>query len=170
MQTGKRLRAGAIAAACVLAAAIPGHSRTAAPALAIVTLDYIDTSGEARDQRADHARRLKSFADALRSDLSANGKFRILTLACGPAGCPTSSTPPDQIVAGAGKAGASHVLFGAIHKNSTLIQWAKVGILDVLQQKVVFDRLLTFRGDDDTSWQRAEKFLARDILEDKAFR
>jgi hypothetical protein len=35
---------------------------------------------------------------------------------------------------------------------------------------VVFDRLLTFRGDDDTSWQRAEAFVARDILQDAAFK
>jgi len=30
---------------------------------------------------------------------------------------------------------------------------------------VVFDRLLSFRGDNDEAWRRAEKFAARQILE-----
>jgi hypothetical protein len=29
--------------------------------------------------------------------------------------------------------------------------------------KVVFDKLLSFRGDTDEAWRRAEEFLARDI-------
>jgi hypothetical protein len=73
-------------------------------------------------------------------------------------------------VAAAGKAGAAYVLVGGIQKMSTLVQWAKVGILDVGRQKMVFERLLTFRGDDDTSWRRTEEFLARDILQDAAFK
>jgi hypothetical protein len=171
-QTGRQLGLGAIGAACLLAAAIPGHAGTATPALAlaVTALDYVDTSGEARDQQADHARRLAAFTEALRSDLAANGKFRIVTLDCRTAGCPASATPPEELVAAAGKAGAAYVLVGGIQKMSTLVQWAKVGILDVGRQKMVFERLLTFRGDDDTSWRRTEEFLARDILQDAAFK
>jgi hypothetical protein len=165
---GLGLGPGAIGVACLLAMTGPGRAGTA-PAIAVVALDYIDTSGEVRDQQAEHARRLKNFAESLRGDLAANGTFRIVTLDCWPAGC-TSATPPEELVAAAGKAGAAYVLFGGIHKTSTLVQWAKVEILDVGLQKVVFDRLLTFRGDDDTSWQRAEAFLVRDILQDAAFK
>ena len=52
--------------------------------------------------------------------------------------------------------------------NNALLQWAKFEILDIKSGKVVFDRLLTFRGDDDTAWQRAEAFVARDLLSDDA--
>jgi TolB-like protein len=150
--------------------AIQGQTRMVPPALAIVQMDYIDTSGEVRDQQADHMRRLKAFTESLRRDLAANGILRVVALDCSPSDCPASSSPPDKVAAVARKAGAAYVLVGGIHKTSTLIQWAKVEILDVGQQKVVFDRLLTFRGDNDTSWQRAEEFLARDILEDPALK
>jgi hypothetical protein len=148
----------------------PGYPQTAAPALAIVKLDYTDTSGEVRDQREDHRRRLKAFTESLSGDLATGGKFRVVALDCPPADCPTSSTPPDELVTAAGNAGAAYVLFGGVQKTSTLIQWAKIEILDVGRQKIVFDRLLTFRGDDDTSWQRAEQFVARDILGDTTFK
>lgn len=154
---------------CALPGAVPGHAQTA-PAIAIVALDYIDTSGEVRNQQADHARRLRVFTESLRGDLSANGKFRVVTLDCPPAGGPTSSTPPDELAAAAGKAGAAYVVFGGIHKMSTLVQWARIEVLDVARRKVVFDRLLTFRGDDDMAWQRAQEFLARDILQDAALK
>jgi hypothetical protein len=48
---------------------------------------------------------------------------------------------------------------------SSLVQWAKIQIADEEQGQVVFDRLLTFRGDTDEAWQRAESFLARDVLQ-----
>jgi hypothetical protein len=110
-------------------------------------------------------RRLKTFMESLRSNLTASEKIRVVALDCAPVGCPGSSSPPQELAAAAGKAGAAYVLFGGIHKMSTLVQWAKVEIIDVAGQKVVFDRLLTFRGDDDASWWRAEEFLARDILD-----
>lgn len=68
-------------------------------------------------------------------------------------------------MAKARQAGAVYLLIGGIHKESTLIQLAKFDILDVNAQTVVFDRLLTFRGDDDTAWKHAETFLQREILQ-----
>lgn len=55
------------------------------------------------------------------------------------------------------------MLFGGIHKQSTLIQWAKVEVVDLDRDKLVYDRLLTFRGDDANAWRRAEEFLAKDL-------
>ncbi len=167
--TRKRLGLCAIGGACLLSVAAPGSARTA-PALAIAALDFIDTSGEVRDQQPDHARRLKTFTESLKADLAAGGTIRIVPLDCPPAGCPASSDPPAELAAAAGRAGAAYVLAGGIHKMSTLVQWAKVEISEVGTRKIVFDRLLTFRGDDDVAWRRAEKFLARDILNATAFR
>ena len=136
----------------------------ATPALAVADLDYIDTSGEVRDQTTDHARRLKDFAGSLRTYLAGSGKFRVIALDCHAGAC-SAGTDPDDVIAAAQKAGAAYVLFGGVHKQSTLLQWAKVEIVNVETKKVVFDRLLTFRGDDDLAWQRAETFLERQLSE-----
>jgi Protein of unknown function (DUF2380) len=158
--------------ACVwlLLTAAAVHSQAAAPELAVTAVDYVDSSGEPRNQAADHARRLKLFADSLRADLAASGKFRITPLDCPASPCSAATTDPSQLIAKARQAGAAYLLVGGIHKMSTLIQWAKFDILDVKTQKVVFDRLLTFRGDDDAAWQHAETFLEREILQQRVFK
>ena len=48
---------------------------------------------------------------------------------------------------------------------STLVQWAKIQIADEEQGRIVFDRLVDFRGDTDEAWQKAESFIARDVLQ-----
>lgn len=158
---------GAIGLACVwlLLTSAPGRSQAGAAALAVTAPSYIDTSAEPRDQAADHARRVKLFADSLRADLATSGKFRITPLDCSPSPCTAATSDPAQLVAKARQAGAVYLLIGGIHKESTLIQLAKFDILDVNAQTVVFDRLLTFRGDDDTAWKHAETFLQREILQ-----
>jgi Protein of unknown function (DUF2380) len=170
MQMGQRIGVFGPVCVCLSLLTHPGWTQTAAPSLAVIELDYIDTSGEVRDQRADHARRLKAFEESLRDDLAMSGKFRIVAFDCLPNSCPRSTAPPAELAAQAEKAGAAYVLFGGIHKESMLIQWAKIEILDVGKQKIVFDRLLSFRGDDDMAWRRAERFLARDILEQDALK
>jgi hypothetical protein len=164
-------RLAAIGLACVglLLASAP-HRAAAAPALAVSRLDYVDTSGEPRDQTADHARRLKLFADTLRADLAAGGRFRLAPLDCPAAPCSAATGDPAALIARAKQAGATYLLIGGIHKMSTLIQWAKFDIIDVDTQHVVFERLLTFRGDDDAAWQHAETFLAREILQQQIFK
>ena len=72
---------------------------------------------------------------------------------------------PSELQKAARAAGAKLVLLGGVHKMSTLIQWAKIQIADEEQGQVVFDRLVTFRGDTDEAWQKAESFVARDVLE-----
>ena len=76
----------------------------------------------------------------------------------------------DEIVASARAAGAKRLLYGGIQKMSALIQNAKVQVVDIEDNKVTFDRLITFRGDTDESWQRAERFIARDLMSDPSAR
>jgi hypothetical protein len=54
-------------------------------------------------------------------------------------------------------------IIGGIHKTSTLVQWAKVAVIDVGANRVLSDRLYTFRGDNDRAWQRAEAFISEDV-------
>ena len=60
------------------------------------------------------------------------------------------------------------LLVSSVHKMSTLVQWAKFDIIDVKARTVVFDRLVTFRGDNDEAWRRAESFIVREIIEREA--
>ena len=134
------------------------------PTLAVLDLDYVDTSGEPSDQTASHERRSNDFVSALRGDLAASGKYRIVALTCGAGPCASGGNAA-EIKQAAEAAGVELVAFGAVHKLSTLIEWVKIDVVDERENRVVLDRLLTFRGDNDEAWQRAEGFAARQILE-----
>ena len=134
-----------------------------AVATAIAGFDYVDTSGESRDQSAEHQQRLRAFTAALQRDLAASGKYRIVPITCGGGPCASNAQLQD-LQAEARAAGARLVVLGGIHKLSTLVQWAKVDVVDADKGQVSFDRLLTFRGDTDEAWARAEAFIGRQML------
>ena len=163
------LRSIAAAAVAGLAAALPGSraeadvASTQPVALAVLNLEYVDTSGEPTDQTAAHERRAADFVSALERDLAATRQYRIVPISCGAAAC-DSATNPTELEKAARAAGAKLILLGGVHKMSTLVQWAKIEIADEEQGRIVFDRLLTFRGDTDEAWQKAESFVARDVL------
>lgn len=143
---------------------VAGASRAEPPAaipIAILDFDYVDTSGENRDQTADHARRLDELSASLRRDL-AGGRFRIVPLACDGRAC-APRDPHDEVRRAAQQAGAKYLVFGGVHKMSTLVQWAKLDITDVETDRLLSDRLLTFRGDNDEAWRRAEQFMVQEL-------
>ena len=153
------------AAALPLATTSGATSPAAEPiAVAVLDFDYVDTSGEARDQQKEHAARLQRFAEGLRQDLAGSGKYRIVHPACDPAPCTAAGSDPTALVDSARQAGAKLVIFGGMHKMSTLVQWAKLQALDLQSDKIVFDKLITFRGDNDESWRQAESFVARELI------
>ena len=135
------------------------------PVLAVAEIQYIDTSGEVVDQSADHLRRLREFEASLRTDLAASGKARSAVLDCPPNACSAGDMDADQLLGKAQASGAGFLLIGSIHKMSTLVQWARFDMVDVKTRNVVFNRLVTFRGDNDEAWRRAESFIAREILD-----
>jgi hypothetical protein len=153
----------------LLLAGFAGIARAAEPGaeaipIAVLDLDYVDQSGEVRDQRQEHEARLRRFAEALRTDLAGSGRYRIVHPTCEPSPCAVAGGDPDALVAAARQAGARLMMFGGVHKESTLIEWAKLLVVDVQSQKVVFDKLITFRGDDDEAWKRAEAFSVSEFL------
>jgi hypothetical protein len=147
-----------------------GRAQTEAPALAVAGIDYVDTSGEVIDQSADHARRLRTFEAALRSDLAAGGKLRSVTLDCPPNACSVGDIDAKQLIGKAQAAGADFLLISAFHKVSTLVQWAKFDMIDVKAQKLSFERLVSFRGDNGEAWRRAEGFIVRGIRDHELMR
>jgi hypothetical protein len=137
------------------------------PAVAVAEIEYVDTSGEVIDQTADHLRRLRQFEASLRSDLAASGKLRSVVIDCPPTACSIGDIKADQLLGKAQAAGATYLVIGSIHKVSTLVQGGKFVMIDV-KAGVVLNRLLTFRGDSDEAWRRAESFVVRDILDREA--
>jgi len=111
--------------------------------VAMDDFSYTDTSAEPANQTAAHERRLQAFMAALRRDIAADQRYRLAPSA---------------------QDGAAFKVIGGIQKTSTLVQWAKVAVIDVGAKKLVMDKLYTFRGDNDESWERAEMFVSREIM------
>jgi hypothetical protein len=157
----RRLGAAAISGACILSPVIAADPVV----LAVADFDYVDSSGEVKDQKAEHAARLEQFAGSVRDELARSGSFRVVKLVCPKPPCSAATMEPEALIAAARDAGAQLLLFGGIHKMSTLIQQGKAQVVDLEQDKVVFDRMLSFRGDTDQAWQQASNFLVEQLEE-----
>ena len=146
--------------------AFGGRALADAPiTVGVAEIDYRDSSGEQKDQQAVHLERAKRFAETLREDLTASGKYKVVLLDCGKDPCSVENQIPQDLIAAAKQAGARLLVYGGVHKMSTLVQFMKAQAVDVEADKLVFERLITFRGDDNPAWARAEKFLAKELLE-----
>jgi len=133
------------------------------PGLALLDFNYVDTSGETRDQTAEHQKRLDAFMLALRQDVTASQKYRMVVATCRPIPCQVGQSALTELQDAAREAGARILMMGGVHKMSTLIQNARVMAVDLDTNAVVLDKLVTFRGDTDEAWQRAEAFIAQQI-------
>jgi hypothetical protein len=133
------------------------------PVIASANFDFIDTSGEPRNQTAEHQRRLADFSSYLRQQLTENGKFQLVPLACQPAQCTGTDPGYEALTKMAKDAGATHVVIGIIKKTSTLIGWVEYSVLDVNDNRSVCGELVTYRDDTDESWRRAARFSAGQI-------
>lgn len=133
------------------------------PTLAAANFAFKDTSGEVKDQTADHARRLNALNEAVRHGLAQNKTIKTVSLACQNDTCNAAEPGLEALAADAKKAGASHLLFGEVHKMSTLVGWIKYAMVDLNQNTPVCERTLSYRGDNDQAWQHAAKFAVRDI-------
>lgn len=148
-----------------LAAATLHATAQANPPLTLAAANFAfkDTSGEAKDQTADHARRLQALNEAIRQGLAQNTKIKTAALSCQNDKCNAAEPGLEALAADAKKAGANHLLFGEVHKMSTLVGWIKYAMVDLNQNAPVCERTLSYRGDNDQAWQHAAKFAVRDI-------
>jgi hypothetical protein len=147
----------------VLALTLAGAAAAEDPArLAVADLDFRDSSGEVRDQSAEHVARLQSFAAALRDGLSADPAIEIVALSC-PDPC-TPAEPGVRALAEEAKVkGARYLLIGRVHKISTLIGSIQLAVIDLDADAATCDRSLSYRGDTDEAWRRAAAFAVRDV-------
>lgn len=146
-------------------AVVPARADTVSsrvPAVLVDDFSYLDTSGEPADQTAVHQRRLEIFIAALRREVGADARLRLVSPACG-ASCPPADAPPAVRLQMAAEAGADVVITGGVQKLSTLVQWARASAIEVASNRVLFDKIFTFRGDSDEAWERAEMFVSRQV-------
>lgn len=153
-------------AALVLFAALIGQAAAGndLPRVALAGFSYQDTSGEVRDQAQEHRARLEMVNRLVREKLESGGKFTIVGIECLSSDCAVvDGIAPAALAESAAKAGARYLVVGGVQKMSTLVQWARVGVLDLKERKSVLDRLYTFRGDTDDAWLHAALFVARNV-------
>ncbi|WP_018001249.1 DUF2380 domain-containing protein [Paracoccus sp. N5] len=136
-------------------ALLPGMAQ--AEALLIAPVKLLDTSHEARDQAADHARRQALLAEVLAAEMSAS----LLPAAAVAEACPQETA--DCLVTLMRERGADRGLFIVVQKASTLILQVFASLVDLEAGKLITHEELNFRGDNDESWRRAGVFLARQL-------
>jgi uncharacterized protein DUF2380 len=132
--------------------------------IAVIDFEYIDTSGEERDQHREHETRLGVFMAAVRRDLAGDA-YRVVDPICSPSPCAMSDSTRDDLLAAARSAGAQLVLTGDFRKMSTLVQFARTEIIEVASGRTVYSWLFSFRGDSDEAWAKAEPFAVRQITD-----
>jgi Protein of unknown function (DUF2380) len=125
--------------------------------VAVADFYFLDTSGEVRNQTSEHQQRLQHFAEILRTDLARAGRFGIVGIKC------SMPCPANDLLAKAREAGSHYLIVGAIQKESSLVLWAKLDVIDLRAGKSVLNQWITFRGDTDEAWKRAARFTARSI-------
>jgi hypothetical protein len=152
----------------LLAAMLLGVSAAhAATTVAVAAFDYSDTSGEVKDQQAAHAARLAGLQQALRDGLDKTGRFNAVSIKCGSPPCTADTMDAASLTDDAKQQGAKILVFGGVHKISTLIQWGRLTVVDVVSGKTLLNRSLTFRGDTDDAWQHAASYMS-DMVVDAA--
>ncbi|WP_298372840.1 DUF3280 domain-containing protein [uncultured Bradyrhizobium sp.] len=134
---------GLLAGPCPLRAET-GAAVASSLGVSIDDFSYIDTSGEVIDQTAVHQKRLDAFMAALRADVAAEPRYRLVP----------SAAPAGE---------AQIKVVGGVQKMSTLVQWAKVAVIDVGASRVLYEKLYTFRGDNDEAWDHARMFVSREV-------
>jgi hypothetical protein len=128
--------------------------------VAVADFDYVDTSGETLDQGGVHTARLAEFAERLRQGFAADPRFADVALACAASPCSARSLPAGMLEQAAAGAHARLLVFGGLHKMSTLVQWIQVEVLDLETHRILLSRTLSFRGDTDKAWRRAAEYVS----------
>lgn len=149
-------------------AAVPAWA-TSAPSLLILPLDWVDTSGETPAHAKEHADRLTDLGQYLSRSLAQASIYSIVDPA--PIAVEIEHAHATQSLDAcngceldlAKLVHADRVLVGEIDKVSTLIGAMRLNIIDVASGRTVFARVLSFRGDTDTAWDKAIQFFVRDL-------
>ncbi|MBB6178365.1 DUF2380 domain-containing protein [Pseudorhizobium flavum] len=153
-----------VTVAALVAIAPTGISAEAAEpvTVAMAGFDFVDTSGETRDQTAEHDRRLQALDRTILDSLAVEKNLRTVPLDCVDK-CTVGSAGVEALSRQAVEAGASHLLIGQVRKMSTLVGGVKFAVIDLDTNRPTCDRFLSYRGDTDEAWSRAAAYAAQDV-------
>jgi hypothetical protein len=138
---------------------------SAAEKVAVADFDFVDSSGEVKDQTAAHAAWLKELHDVLMAALNHGGRFDAVGITCATPPCSADNLTADTLTDAGKKAGAAVMVFGGIHKISTLITFGRVAVVELASGRSLLDRAITFRGDDEDAWQHADSYISDMVVE-----
>jgi hypothetical protein len=134
----------------------------APPRIAVVDIGFTDSSGETREQGREHATRQRLLTEGLYRQIAQPGRLESLHLDCG-TGCALDAAGVEALRQRAQEAGAAFILVGKVHKMSTLVMSMRFAVLDTASGKLVLERLLSFRSDNDDGWRHAGDYAAREV-------
>jgi Protein of unknown function (DUF2380) len=124
---------------------------------------------------AEHARRLAAVEAQLRQGLAAAGLYRLVDTEASRAAVVRLRDAHARLFECAGcaqeigqSAGADIVLVGWVQKVSQLILNLNVELRDTASDRVLLNKSVDMRGNNDQSWQRAMNFMLRDWAEKRA--
>jgi hypothetical protein len=157
-----------LALACAIALS---HAVAAEPvAVAVADFDYIDPSGGVMEQERLAAERLRMLVQQVREGLDRSDRYRVVQLDCEPTPCSAGRTDPAKLIAKAQAAGARLLVFGGIQKMNAVIQYGNAEVVDLEADRLVFDRNIAFRNDNDEAWHQAAKFLVAELMKESLVR
>jgi hypothetical protein len=152
-------------------AVLPGVAHAVEPIIvAVADFDYIDPSGGVMEQERVAADRLRALAQQVRDGLDRSGRYRVVVLECEPAPCSAGRTDPAELIAKAEAAGARLLVFGGIQKMNAVVQYGNAEVVDLEADRLVFDRNIAFRNDNDEAWRQAAKFLIAELMKENLVR
>ncbi len=160
----------ACVALMILLTGLMSPARSLAPneypiAVVVADFDNLDTSGEAADRTDEHAVRVRKFSSFLREGLAGAANYKVHRLECDKPTCSVGSLGADALISAARESGARVLVYGGIHKMSTLIQWGEMQAVDLDRAQLLVHRSFTFRGDSDEAFRRAAGFICESLTE-----
>lgn len=167
----KRFIALALLGASALSAPPATAGEAALRSIAVLPFDIVDTSGEPRDQTADHARRLEALRTQVAAALAERGVYDVVDL--GPIGDDVATAHARERlfacngceVTLARRLGTDRVLVAWVKKVSTLVMSLETRVEDTATGRMLIHKSLDFRGDTDEGWRRMGSYLAERFAE-----
>ena len=148
----------------------PGAAAAEPVTVAVADFDYIDPSGGVMDQERGAAERLRMLTQRVREGLDESDRYRVVLLECAPAPCSAGRTDPAELLAKAKAVGARLLVFGGIQKMNAVVQYGNAEVVDIEADRLVFDRNIAFRNDNDEAWRQAAKFLVAELMKENLVR
>lgn len=143
-----------------------GAAGSPLPTIVVADFEFVDLApaGERYDVQQDRARR-RLISTEVRRLVGRAGAFRLLDRGRADQAPPFSfRSCPACVWDWARARGAAYVIVGAVEKESRLILWAQMSLLDATRHSVVSQASLSMRDDTDEMWKAAADNLTGRVL------